>query len=95
MTIDQSTIARNARLAQINITPDESELFQNSLTQIFGWIQQLDELDTQNVDPLFSVHIHKMPERDDQISDGNCVKAILSNAPEQKFDMFSVPKVID
>lgn len=95
MTIDQSTIARNAKLAQINITPDESKLFENSLTQIFGWIQQLDELDTQSVDPLFSVHIHAMHQRDDQISDGHYVKAILSNAPEQKFDMFSVPKVID
>jgi len=95
MKIDSSTVARIAHLARINITDQEAEHTQKSLTQIFNWIQQLDQVDTADVKPLFSAHIKELVQYDDVIQDGNYVDDILSNAPDQAFNMFAVPKVIE
>lgn len=94
MSIDQKTVAKVAKLARIHIDEKELAPLENRLNGILSWIAMLDEVDTQNVDPMFSVHLDAMPQRQDEITLGNIVRDVLANAPEKELDMFVVPKVI-
>lgn len=95
MSIDQATIHKVARLARLRVTEDEEKMMEDRLNRIFAWIEQLREVKTDEVEPMYSVHLEQMPQRTDVVADGNIVKPILANAPEADFDMFVVPKVVE
>lgn len=95
MSIDQDTVRRVARLAKLRMTDESVERSQASLNQILAWIDQLTEVDTSSVQPMFGVTKTAMPRRADVITDGGYPKDILLNAPEAAFDLFSVPKVVE
>lgn len=95
MNIDEQTVRRIGRLARIEINEDQIQPYATALTQILSWVEQLNEVNTDQVEPLFSVFLNQMPERDDSVNDGNQVQAILANAPDQDLNMFAVPKVVE
>lgn len=95
MNIDDKTVSRIAKLARIKLNDDEAVRMQASLSGIFSWIEQLNEVDVTHVAPLFNVTLESMPVRQDIVSDGGYVQKILSNAPDQQADMFMVPKVVE
>lgn len=95
MTVDRTAVKKISRLARISVDEAQIPKIENSLNQILSWIEQLNEVDTSQVEPLFSVIKEEMPRRQDQINDGNQVDKILKNAPEQSFNMFAVPKVVE
>jgi len=95
MTIDDKTIHRIAHLARIGMDEDHIAIVQKRLNGIMNWVEQLNELDTDKVDPLFSMHLHEMPRQPDIVSDGNYANAIVANAPDATLNMFSVPKVVE
>ncbi|MGI9503980.1 MAG: Asp-tRNA(Asn)/Glu-tRNA(Gln) amidotransferase subunit GatC, partial [Geminicoccaceae bacterium] len=64
-------------------------------SNIMGWIEQLNEVDTENVPPMTSVSEAKLALRNDEVTDGNKVEKILQNAPEQQDAHFVVPKVVE
>ena len=63
--------------------------------KIIGFIEQLNEVDTESVNPLSSVTGHNLPIREDVVDDGNKNNDVLENAPEKKSGYFVVPKVIE
>ena len=67
----------------------------NDLNNILGFVAQLNEVDTSNVEPLASVTGHKLPLRNDEVTDGNIGELVLQNAPETSSGFFVVPKVIE
>lgn len=95
MTIDINTVHKISRLARIKIPETEVESLKGDLNRILGWIEQLSEVNTDNVQPLYNISLENMPRREDQINDGNYSNAILANAPEVEFGMFVVPKVVE
>jgi aspartyl-tRNA(Asn)/glutamyl-tRNA(Gln) amidotransferase subunit C len=95
MSLDKTALTKIARLARIEITDAEKEHFARELSGIFKWIEQLNEVDTQNVAPLASVSDTKLPWREDKVTDGNCRDAVLANAPASDYGCFVVPKVIE
>lgn len=95
MTIDRSAVQKIARLARIALDDDKIPNVEQSLNHIFKWIEQLNEVDTSQVEPLFSVIKEQMPRREDVVSDGDQADAVLQNAPDKSFNMFAVPKVVE
>jgi aspartyl-tRNA(Asn)/glutamyl-tRNA(Gln) amidotransferase subunit C len=95
MSVDKSTVSRVARLARIHIDDDRLEPMAEELSAILHWIEQLKEVDTDAVEPLASVTGHALPLRDDVVTDGDKVDAILQNAPESTSGFFVVPKVVE
>jgi len=93
LTLDQ--VKKIAHLARIKIDDTEANKYQGELNKIFGWIEQLQEVDTDGIAPLYSVAEHELPLRDDVISDGGIKNDILANAPEAKYDHFVVTKVVE
>jgi aspartyl-tRNA(Asn)/glutamyl-tRNA(Gln) amidotransferase subunit C len=96
--LDRTTIIDIAKLARIKVSEDETENLAHELTNIFDWIEQLNEVDTDNVEPMTSVIDMVMPSRIDEVNDGNDAERVLQNAPDRPDDgrnFYTVPKVIE
>jgi len=95
MSVDKSTVSRIARLARIDIGEDRLEPMAEELNAILSWIEQLNEVNTDQVEPLSSVTGHALPMRDDQVTDGQIAEKVVANAPETMSGFFVVPKVVE
>ncbi len=95
MSVDKTTVSRVARLARINIDDDRLEPMAQELSGIMSWIEQLNEVNTENVEPLASVTGHALPMRQDVVSDGDMAEKVVENAPESMSGFFVVPKVVE
>ena len=95
MSVDKSTVAKIARLARLNVPEDRLEPVANELNGILDWVAELNEVPTDNVQPLASVTGHALPMRDDVVTDGDCVDRVLGNVPEGASNFFVVPKVVE
>ena len=95
MSIDTKTVEKIARLARIRMSDTEKEKYANELNGIMQWIEQLQEVDTDGVEPLTSVVDMELFKREDEVTDGNIQEKILANAPENAEGFFVVPKVVE
>ena len=95
MAIDRATVLKIARLARIEVRPEECDHLANEINGILAWVEQLGEVDTKDVEPMTSVVAMELPRRADEVTDGNVRDAILANAPEAEAGFFVVPKVVE
>ena len=95
MKIDKNTINKIARLSRIKLDGKESEDYIKDLNSILDWVEQLNEINTDNVEPLTNISSSVLPKRDDISEDINSTEEILENAPEKLEGFFSVPKVVE
>jgi aspartyl-tRNA(Asn)/glutamyl-tRNA(Gln) amidotransferase subunit C len=95
MSVDQATVRRVARLARLKVKDEELPRLAGELNAILGWIEQLNEVDVANVEPLTSVVNVKMKMRKDVVTDGHYPAKITANAPAQEDAFFMVPKVVE
>ncbi|OYY67483.1 aspartyl/glutamyl-tRNA amidotransferase subunit C [Sphingomonas sp. 28-63-12] len=95
MAVDIPTVRKIASLARIAITEEEAARIAPELGNIMGWIEQLGEVDTTNVEPMTAVIANTLRLRDDVVTDGNVRDAVLANAPQAEHGFFTVPKVIE
>ena len=95
MSVNIATVKKIASLARIAITEEEAARIAPELDNIMGWIEQLGEVDTTDVEPMTAVIANTLRLRDDVVTDGNVRDAVLSNAPQAEHGFFAVPKVIE
>lgn len=95
MAIDAATVRRVAHLARIKTPEDRLEPLAAELNDIMAWIEQLREVDVEAVEPMTSNVHQPLCLRDDEVTDGNRVDAVLSNAPKSADGFFVVPKVVE
>lgn len=95
MSLDKSAVTHIATLARIRVADEEKERLVHELNGILAWVEQLDEIETQGVEPMTSVAEMTLPMRDDKVTDGNRRDDILANAPEAAHGFFAVPKVVE
>ena len=95
MAIDAATVRKVAHLARIKTPEERLEPLAAELTGILNWIEQLDEVDIQGVEPMTSNVSQPLRLRDDVVTDGGKVEAVLSNAPKAADGFFVVPKVVE
>ena len=95
MSVDIKTVKRVARLSRIAVKDDEAERMTNELNAILGFVEQLDEVNVDNVEPLTSVIPMTLRTREDVVTDGNKASDIVANAPLSEDNFFLVPKVIE
>jgi aspartyl-tRNA(Asn)/glutamyl-tRNA(Gln) amidotransferase subunit C len=95
MSLDKDTVKNIAYLARIRVNDDKLEPLAGELSTIMGWIEQLQELNTDGVEPMASVAAMDLPQRRDVVTDGNCRDAVLKNAPDAEDGFFAVPKVVE
>ena len=94
MAIDTETVKRIAFLSRLRVDDDKIEATENEFNKILQWVEQLNEVDVSDVEPLISVNENTLSLRDDEVTDGNQSQAVLANAPMQEDCYFAVPKVV-
>ena len=95
MKIDKNTINKIARLSRIKLDDKESEDYIKDLNSILDWVEQLNEVNTENVQPLSNISSSILPKREDVSKDTNSSDEILENAPDKLEGFFAVPKVVE
>ena len=91
----QIDIDYTAKLARINLTQEEKTKFSGQLDSIIGYIEKLEELDTNGVEPTAHPHPVENVWQEDVVKSSLPVEEALKNAPAQRNNMVVVPKVID
>jgi aspartyl-tRNA(Asn)/glutamyl-tRNA(Gln) amidotransferase subunit C len=95
MSVDSATVKRVARLASLKVSDEDVPRLAGELNAILAFVEQLNEVDVSNVEPLTSVVSQAMKMRDDVVTDGSYAKDVTRNAPASEDDFFMVPKVVE
>ena len=92
MTISKDTILKIADLAKISISEDQIEKLESEISSILNWVENLNEVDTENIEPMSNSLTNFLQMREDIVNDGEKRSDILSNSPAEDESFFVVPK---
>ena len=95
MTIDLKTIKHISKLSRISVDDEKAKKLAEDMNSIFDFIEKLNELDTDNVEPLTSVAETTLKLRSDEVKSKDIKDQILKNSPEDNQDFFVVPRVVE
>ncbi len=95
MAIDTETVKRVAFLSRLRVDENKIAETEEEFNKILNWVEQLNEVGTDNVEPLVSVNQTNLEWRQDEVNDGEKAEKVLKNAPMSEFGYFVVPKVVE
>ena len=95
MSIDKDKIKHISKLPRISVDEKKIDGLTKDLSSIFKFIEKLNELNTDKIEPLSSILNEPLRSRKDEINDGKIREEILENSPEKNEEFFVVPKVIE
>lgn len=93
--ITPEIVKKIERLARLRSDDAQTKKYAEQINSIVHWVEQLQEVDTENVPPLPSPVDISLPQRADEVNDGNCQDKVLANAPETLEGFYVVPKVVE
>lgn len=94
MQVDKETLHKVAHLARLNIKPEEEEKLLKDMSEILTWVEKLNELDTEGVEPLTHMTLETNVLRKDEPKTTISQAEALKNAPARDDHFFKVPKVL-
>lgn len=92
--ISPKDVAHMAALSRLSVSKEEQALFARQLGDILRYMDVLAQVDTEEVEPLYSPAQHAAPAREDQAANRRTRQEILANAPEQDGEYFIVPRIV-
>ena len=95
MTIDLKTIKHISKLSRISVDDEKANKLAGDLNSIFDFIEKLNELNTDNIEPLTSIAETTLKLRTDEVKSKNIRDQILKNSPEENEYFFVVPRVVE
>tara|TARA_B100000029_G_scaffold90661_1_gene80469 strand:- start:5224 stop:5511 length:288 start_codon:yes stop_codon:yes gene_type:complete len=95
MTIDLKTIKHISKLSRISVDEEKAQKLAGDLNSIFDFIEKLNELKTENIEPLTSIAETTLKLRTDEVKSKNIRDEVIKNSPQDNKDYFVVPKVIE
>ena len=95
MSLDPATVRRIAKLARLHLEEQDVAGIQADLNGILGWIEQLNEVDVDGIEPLTGAATMALRLRDDVVTEPDLREAVLSNAPDREGPFYAVPKVVE
>ena len=95
MSIDIDTARKVAKLARIRDEEANLPVLAHQLSDILGFMAQLNEVDVEGIEPMTSVTPMRLKRREDVVTAGNIQAQILANAPDAREGFFAVPKVVE
>lgn len=94
MKIDQTLISRLEHLARLELSAEEKQNIQKDLNNILQMVEKMNELNTDNVEPLIYINEQQNIWREDEVKNQVERKDALKNAPDKNESFFKVPKMI-
>jgi aspartyl-tRNA(Asn)/glutamyl-tRNA(Gln) amidotransferase subunit C len=95
MKIDREALKKIAHLARLEIKPEEEASILKSMDSVLSWMEQLNEIDTEDVEPLTHITESTNNWRDDHSENTLSRDQALATAPSQDGVYIRVPKVIE
>ncbi len=95
MKVDHETLHKIAHLARLDVRPEEEQPLVESLNDVLTWMEQLNEVDTEGVEPLTHISLENNVLRDDVVANQLPREQALVNAPQQDGQFIEVPKVLE
>jgi aspartyl-tRNA(Asn)/glutamyl-tRNA(Gln) amidotransferase subunit C len=95
MKINKETIAKIAHLSRLELNEEATEKMVGNLSEILDWVEKLNEIDTDNVEPLFTMSSEVNMLREDKVGEHLDHESGLKQAPKRDSDYFRVPKVME
>lgn len=95
MKITVADVEHVARLARLELTPGEKDLFAGQMDAILGYVEKLKEVNTEGIVPTSHAVPMENAFRDDVVSPSIGLEKALANAPDRSGSFFAVPKVIE
>jgi len=95
MSVDADTVRRIAHLARVAVAESDVEHLRAELNAILAFVEQLQEVNIDGVEPMTSVTPMAMKKRADVVTDGGIADDIVKNAPQSHDNFFLVPKVVE
>ncbi len=95
MSIDLNAVRRIAHLARIDVDDAEAPHLRDEINAILKFVEALNAVDVEGVEPMTSVIPMRLPMREDVVTDGEIASLVLANAPLTEDGFFLVPKVIE
>jgi aspartyl-tRNA(Asn)/glutamyl-tRNA(Gln) amidotransferase subunit C len=95
MKIDHESLKKIAHLAKLHVKPEEEAALLTSMDNVLTWMEQLNEIDTENVEPLTHIMEEVNNWREDKGNNSLSREEALSNAPSKNSTYIMVPKVIE
>ena len=95
MKLDTNTINKIAKLARIKLSDDEAKDLLKDMNSILDWVEQLNEVNTDSIEPLAKISSSILPQRKEESKDINTSDEILQNSPDKLEGYFAVPKVVE
>ena len=95
MSIDVETARRVAKLARIQVEDGDLAALAGELSNILGFMEQLNEVDVDGIEPMTSVTPMRLKRRVDVVTEGDIQDKVLKNAPDAREGFFAVPKVVE
>lgn len=95
MKIDNDALQKIAHLARLEMPASEEQGLLDSLNSVLNWMEELNELDTDGVQPLTHMSLEVNALREDKVIPNISREQGLKNAPKQDGEYFRVPKVME
>ncbi|MDA0997319.1 MAG: Asp-tRNA(Asn)/Glu-tRNA(Gln) amidotransferase subunit GatC [Proteobacteria bacterium] len=95
MPLSKDDVQKIAFLARIRVPEERLDAIAGELNGIIGWVEQLAEVETGDVEPMTSVVAMPAPLRDDVVTDGAIADKVTANAPDPIGPFYAVPKVVE
>ncbi|MCI0750580.1 MAG: Asp-tRNA(Asn)/Glu-tRNA(Gln) amidotransferase subunit GatC [Flammeovirgaceae bacterium] len=95
MKIDKPLLDKIAHLSRLEINEQEADKLMQDMTMILNWVEKLNEVNTDGVEPLTTMSHEINSVREDQVKPHLDHEAALKNAPRKDSGYFRVPKVLD
>ncbi len=93
--VTAETVKKIARLSRLHVEESRHAPLADELNGILGWIEQLNEVDVEGVEPMTSAVDMEAPLRQDDITDGGKRNEVLANAPKSDSGFYVVPRSVE
>jgi aspartyl-tRNA(Asn)/glutamyl-tRNA(Gln) amidotransferase subunit C len=95
MKIDRQQLDKIAHLARLEFDEKDTEKMMKDMTSIVEWVEKLNEVNTDGVEPLTTMSYEINALREDEVKEHLAHERALLNAPKKDEDCFRVPKVLE
>jgi aspartyl-tRNA(Asn)/glutamyl-tRNA(Gln) amidotransferase subunit C len=95
MSVDPDLVRRIAHLARIKVADDDLPHLAAELNSILAFVEELNQVDVEGIEPMTSVMPMRMKQRSDVVDEGDMAEAVVANAPATEDHYFVVPKVVE
>jgi aspartyl-tRNA(Asn)/glutamyl-tRNA(Gln) amidotransferase subunit C len=92
--VTREDVIHIADLAKLDFSEEELEKFADEFSKILEYVSQLREVDTEGIEPTFSISAKIQPLREDVVQPSLPKEEVLKNAPEEQYGYFKLPRMI-